>query len=952
MFRRLIGHDNDVQDLGWSYDSSILVSVGLDSKIVVWSGHTFEKLKTLSNHQSHVKGITFDPANKYFATASDDRTIKVFRFTPPSANSSMHDQINNFLIETTIVKPFVGSPLTTYFRRCSWSPDAAHIAAANAVNGPVSSVVIINRGSWDYPINLIGHEGPVEVCSFSPRLYDHDPPQPSDQPPAPQRTPFVALVACAGQDKALSVWTTGEARPLVVLYDLAFKTISDLAWGPDGKSLYATSLDGSIVAISFRSDELGRIVDLEENEKSLAKYGASRRGAGMVEGPVGLLLEEQSRAGEITVAEGRMGELMGPGAEGGQREPEQPANGEGHVTSVVTTTTTGTKSGASEKAPRLLPAPDGHHVQTNGQVSVDEHPVREKNQQQNSNAAQLEKLKQRVTITKDGKKRITPLLISGSSGMAQTSLPKPQLVAASSQRQASKKVSKARLDLSSPYDKLPRGGLAALLLGSRRRLAALEGFEENAIEKRISNASRDGAIPILTNGVDGLAPSGTSPDLELDPKPEFIRPALVSPSLSVSQIRLAVPKVRSRVLYTLGSDSERDAPSGQTNGSNGVSEAVPHSRLPTKDVFEVRNPGPLVPGHLLERNPARIVVSHEGHIVWQDFLLKSVLLATGTPNFWAAACEEGSIYVWTPAGRRMLNSMIVEAQPVIFDSKDWWLLCLTAVGMCHVWNLKSLSSPHPPVSLAPVLNLATHVLRSNPPHLLHGPAVTSARLSSQGRVIITLNNGDGYTYSPEMFAWQRLSEAWWAVGSQYWNSTDSSASSLQVSGAPNGQTGSGSDDAPSNTSAGIIPYLERRTTKEVLVRQRGFQLQKLVRSLFSREGFEGFESTLSVAHLENRIAAALLLGAKDDFRSNLYMYAKRVGAEGLKPKVEELLTALLGGVFRDAVDTADGITGRSEVVGRGWESQGEELCSWDRRELLKGVVLILGRPDRLRLWPR
>jgi protein HIRA/HIR1 len=293
-----------VQDLAWSYDASILVSVGLDSKVVVWSGHTFEKLKTLSNHQSHVKGITFDPANKYFATSSDDRTIKIFRFTSPPPNATPQDQVNNFMLEHTITEPFLASPLTTYFRRCSWSPDGAHIAAANGTNGPVSSVAIIPRGTWDGDINLIGHEGPVEVCAFSPRMFHHEPPAPDS--PEPDGRISVTVVACAGQDKTLTIWKTSYARPFAVAHEITQKSITDLAWSPSGETLYLTSLDGSILAIFFQPTELGYPAPLAENEKSLSKFGAGRK-VGIVEGTDSLLLEESSKAGELKGVQGRMG---------------------------------------------------------------------------------------------------------------------------------------------------------------------------------------------------------------------------------------------------------------------------------------------------------------------------------------------------------------------------------------------------------------------------------------------------------------------------------------------------------------------------------------------------------------------------------------------------------------------------------------------------------------------
>ncbi|EMR69589.1 hir1 protein [Eutypa lata UCREL1] len=562
--KRLVGHDNDVQDLAWSYDGSILVSVGLDSKIVIWSGHTFEKLKVLSVHQSHVKGITFDPANKFFATASDDRTIKIFRFTSPAPNATQHDMVNNFVLETTINTPFKSSPLTTYFRRCSWSPDGNHIAAANAVNGPVSSVAIIERSRWDSEINLIGHEGPTEVCMFSPRLFHTKKPLENGATNGHSSGgALVTVIASAGQDKTLSVWNTNTSRPVVILQDLAAKSISDLAWTPDGQTLFASSLDGGIVCCKFETGELGWVANLEETDKALSKYGSARKAMGIAEDVDGLQLENHSKEGERKGAESRMGALMGD---------FHPLPKDG------TPATNGAKTGTATP----------NQASTNGQVE-----------------AEAEKDK---------------------------STPAPE-----------------------PADK---------------------------------TAER-------------------------------------------------VTELKSRV--TITKDEEA-------------------SKVPENVILEAKNP-------VSVRDPSHITATKR------------------------------------------------------------------AVG----------------------------------------PTAPKETKNDQAAV-----------------------------------------------------------------SAGIIPYLERHTTNEFLLKGRAYTLQRLIKTLLSKDGFESFESTVSIAHLENRIAGALSLGSKDEFRLYLLMYAKRIGAEGLRGKVEELLNLLLGGVLQDK-------KGEGDNEGTGWFSQDEIICGWDRKELLKGVVMILGK---------
>ncbi|HKQ79859.1 MAG TPA: serine/threonine-protein kinase [Blastocatellia bacterium] len=72
------GHTAAVRRAAFSPDGKLLVSVGEDSKVIVWDFERRERLKTFNDHTDWIASVAFSPDGKWFATASFDRTVIVW----------------------------------------------------------------------------------------------------------------------------------------------------------------------------------------------------------------------------------------------------------------------------------------------------------------------------------------------------------------------------------------------------------------------------------------------------------------------------------------------------------------------------------------------------------------------------------------------------------------------------------------------------------------------------------------------------------------------------------------------------------------------------------------------------------------------------------------------------------------------------------------------------------
>src|ERR1039458_5978457 len=78
----LRGHQDSVWSIAWSPDGSKLATASADRTAKVWEAGTGRELLTLRGHQGGVWSIAWSPDGSKLATASDDQTAKVYAIAP------------------------------------------------------------------------------------------------------------------------------------------------------------------------------------------------------------------------------------------------------------------------------------------------------------------------------------------------------------------------------------------------------------------------------------------------------------------------------------------------------------------------------------------------------------------------------------------------------------------------------------------------------------------------------------------------------------------------------------------------------------------------------------------------------------------------------------------------------------------------------------------------------
>lgn len=239
----LKGHSSWILALAASPNGQVLVSAGLDDRIIVWDLVSGNQLMVLEGHHKPVNGLAFTPDGKTIVSCSDDTTIKLWELSTGRLLRVLKGHIRD--VTSVAVSPdgqFIasGSEDRTV---CIWRLSTGELLRSfPGVSGMVKSVCIsangqfIASGGLDNQIkiwnlnagtlvqNLTGHVNSVMSVAMSENG---------------------RFLASGSKDRTIKVWNT-QTGELIRSLQGNMDTVNEVAMSPDGRFLISGSSDKSV----------------------------------------------------------------------------------------------------------------------------------------------------------------------------------------------------------------------------------------------------------------------------------------------------------------------------------------------------------------------------------------------------------------------------------------------------------------------------------------------------------------------------------------------------------------------------------------------------------------------------------------------------------------------------------------------------------------------------------
>ncbi|CAI4063958.1 hypothetical protein N7582_002544 [Saccharomyces uvarum] len=370
-------------------------------------------------------------------------------------------------------------------------------------------------------------------------------------------------------------------------------------------------------------------------------------------------------------------------------------------------------------------------------------------------------------------------------------------------------------------------------------------------------------------------PTSKKQKKELQPI-DFLDTGLMLPNTSFSRIRLATPKIRSTFKYS------------PINNPNLI--------------LEVKN------GSGNEQRPTIVKLTSkvldQDQVLFQDFIPKLVTICTAGDTFWSFCSEDGIIYIYSDSGRKLIAPLILGVGISFLEACGTYLLCLTSIGELYCWNIEQKKLAFPTNTIYPLLN---PTLRYSDDILTRAENITLCSITKKGVPLVTLSNGDGYLFDKDMETWLLVSDGWWAYGSQYWDTTNTTGlSSSKANTDAFSSNEANINEMVSdikNDNQSIINFMERKTNDELNRKSRIKNLQRFARTILMKEGFENMEEIVTLSHLENKILTAIRLEESEEFSKLMTVYCIRLSELGYMDRLDDVFQWLYNDVSVSNTDT-------------------------------------------------